>query len=77
MKPEKTFDCVQMKTKIQEQLLREIAELGEEEAGKRRKARRLSDPILSAWLRTKGVTEKGPMEREPRSSVSGSGRRFR
>jgi hypothetical protein len=37
MKGEKAFDCVvEMKTEIQERLLREIGELGEEEARKRR-----------------------------------------
>jgi hypothetical protein len=30
MKPGKEFDCVEMKAQIQERLLREIAELGEE-----------------------------------------------
>ena len=58
MKPGKTFDCVRMKTGIQEQLLREIAELGEEEADKRRKARLLRDPILSPLLRAKSVMLK-------------------
>ncbi len=65
MKPGKTFDCVEMKTSVQEQLLREIAELGEEEAAKRRKARLLRDPILSPLLRPKGVMPKGPIEHEP------------
>ena len=65
MKPGKDFDCVQMKTRIQEQLLREIAELGEEEAGKRRKVRLLRDPILSAFLRTKRDMQKGPIEQTP------------
>jgi len=36
MKREKTFDCVEMKGGIQERLLRESADLGEEEARKRR-----------------------------------------
>jgi hypothetical protein len=65
MKQGKNFDCVQMKARIQEQLLREIAELGEEEAGKRRKARLLRDPILSGLLRTKRVMQKGPIEHTP------------
>ena len=41
MKVEKKFDCVEMKAEIQARLLREVAELGEEEAQKRR-AERLS-----------------------------------
>jgi hypothetical protein len=65
MKPGKNFDCVQMKARIQEQLLREIAELGEEEAGQRRKARLLRDPILSGLLRTKRVMEKEPIDHAP------------
>ena len=32
MKPGKELDCVEMKAEIQERLLREVAELGEEEA---------------------------------------------
>ena len=32
MKQVKEFDCVQMKTEIQERLLREVAELGEDRA---------------------------------------------
>jgi hypothetical protein len=65
MKPRTIFDCVEMKTSIQEQLLREIAELGEEEAAKRRKARVLRDPILSPLLQPKGVMRRRPMEHEP------------
>jgi hypothetical protein len=65
MKLPKHFDCVQMKTEIQERLLLEIAELGEEEAGKRRKMRLLRDPILSALLRTKRDMQKGPIEHTP------------
>ncbi len=65
MKQGKRFDCVQMKIGIQERLLREIAELGEEEARKRRKARLLGDAILGALLRTKNVMEEGPTEHAP------------
>ena len=46
MKQDKKFDCVQMKTEIQERLLREIAELGEEEAARVRRERLIHDPIL-------------------------------
>ena len=52
MKPEKEFDCVEMKTEIQERLLREVAELGEEKARRRRAERLSHDPILGSFLRT-------------------------
>jgi hypothetical protein len=53
MKPGKDFDCVEMKAAIQERLLREVAEFGEEEADKRRAERLSRDPILGSFLRTK------------------------
>ena len=53
MKQAKEFDCVEMKAEIQEQLLREVAELGEEEAQRRRAERLSRDPILGRFLRTK------------------------
>ena len=59
MKPDKKFDCVQMKAEIQERLLREIAELGEEEAARRRCHRLAGDPILGAILQRKTVSS-GP-----------------
>jgi hypothetical protein len=65
MKPEKEFDCVEMKVEIQEQLFREVAEFGEEEAQRRRAERLLQDPILGSFLRTKGVNVKGPAEHTP------------
>ena len=52
MKPGKEFDCVEMKTEIQDRLLREVAELGEEEAERRRAERLVRDPILSRFLGT-------------------------
>ena len=65
MKLGKAFDCVEMKAEIQERLLREVAELGEEEA-KRRRAERLSrDPILGRFLRTKMASGKGSAEQTP------------
>ncbi len=64
MKPEKEFDCVQMKTEIQERLLREAAELGEDEAQRRRAERLGRDPILGAFLR-KIMGGKGSSERTP------------
>ena len=45
MRPEKEFDCVEMKAEIQERLRREVAELGEDEARKRRAERLARDPI--------------------------------
>ena len=65
MKPEKEFDCVEMKTEIQERLLREVAELGEEEAQKRRAERLSHDPILGSFLRTKMANRKEPVEHSP------------
>ena len=53
MKPGKEFDCVEMKAKIQARLLKEVAELGEEEARRRRAERISRDPILGSFLRTK------------------------
>jgi hypothetical protein len=60
MKVEKKFDCVEMKAEIQERLLREVAELGEEEAHRRRAERLARDPILGSFLRTKMATGKDP-----------------
>jgi hypothetical protein len=48
LKQDKQFDCVRMKTEIQERLLREIAELGEEEAARRRRDRLAHDPFLGS-----------------------------
>ncbi len=50
MRKKKDFDCVEMKWKIQQDLLREEQELGREEAKKRRKQRVLDDPILGPFL---------------------------
>ena len=50
MKKKKDFDCVEMKWKIQQELLREERELGREEAHKRRRQRVLDDPILGPFL---------------------------
>jgi hypothetical protein len=61
----KKFDCVEMKAEIQKRLLREVAELGDEEA-QRRWAERLSrDPILGSFLRAKMGSGKGPAEQTP------------
>ena len=65
MKAEKTFDCVEMKTEIQERLLREVAELGEEEASKRRAERLSRDPILGGFLRTKKAIQQEATEHTP------------
>jgi hypothetical protein len=47
-----------MKTEIQQRLLREVAELGEEEAQRRRAERLSRDPILGSFLRTKMANGK-------------------
>jgi hypothetical protein len=60
MKPGKEFDCVEIKAEIQERLLREVAELGEEEAQRRRAERLVRDPILSRFLRMKFADVRGP-----------------
>jgi hypothetical protein len=62
MKPGKEFDCVEMKAEIQERLLREVAELGEEEAQRRRAERLVRDPILSRFLRMKLADVPGSAE---------------
>jgi hypothetical protein len=46
----KEFDCVEMKWRIQQDLLREERELGKEEAKKRRRQRVLNDLILGPFL---------------------------
>jgi hypothetical protein len=53
MKIQKEFDCVEMKADIQARLLLEVAELGEEEARRRREARLAGDSILGGFLRAK------------------------
>ena len=65
MKSKKTFDCVEMKTEVQERLLREVAELGEEEARKRRAERLSRDPILGDLLRRKKAIPQGAREQTP------------
>lgn len=65
MKAVKEFDCVEMKAEIQERLLREIAELGEEEAQRRRADRLSRDPLLGSLLRKKAESGKSSPERTP------------
>ena len=65
MKPEREFDCVGMKTESQAQLLREVAELGEDEAQRRRAERLSRDPILGGFLRTKMAVGKDSVEHTP------------
>jgi hypothetical protein len=65
MKHAKEFDCVEMKAEIQERLLREVAELGDEEARNRRAARLASDPILGGFLRTKMASGRVSTEQTP------------
>lgn len=67
MKQPKDFDCVQMKSDIQQQLLHEIEELGEEEARRRQRKRVMSNPILGPFLRAK--TARAIIdEQKPRAS---------
>ena len=66
MKSAKEFDCVEMKAEIQARLLREVAELGEEEARRRREERLSRDPILGSLLRGKSrAGASGSRENEP------------
>ena len=65
MKLVKEFDCVQMKTEIQERLLHEIAELGEERAAQLRRERLVHDPILSPFLDRKAAGSGPYTERTP------------
>jgi hypothetical protein len=71
MKAGKEFDCVEMKAEIQERLLREVAELGEEEAQKRRAERLSRDPILGSFLRTKRAIGEGFAGHETELSLAG------
>jgi hypothetical protein len=54
-----------MKAEIQERLLREVAELGDEEAQRRRAERLSRDPILGNFLRAKMGSGKGSAEQTP------------
>jgi hypothetical protein len=54
-----------MKTEIQERLLREIADLGEEEAARLRHERLLHDPILSAFFGAKTASSGPHTEQTP------------
>jgi len=65
LKQDKMFDCVQLKAEIQERLLREIAELGEEEAARVRHERLARDPILAAFLERKAANSGPHVERTP------------
>ena len=64
MRKKKDFDCVEMKWKIQQDLLREEQELGREEAKKRRRQRVLDDPILGPFLAK--LTNKRRIDRPER-----------
>jgi hypothetical protein len=65
MRGGKIFDCVEMKAQIQERLLRESTELGEQEARKRRAERLSRDPILGGFLRKKKTVQTGVTEQTP------------
>jgi hypothetical protein len=54
-----------MKTEIQERLLHEIAELGEERAAQLRRERLVHDPILSAFLDRQAAGSGRCTERTP------------
>jgi len=54
-----------MKAEIQKRLLREVAELGEDEAQRRRADACRADPILGNFLRTKIANGKGSAEHTP------------
>jgi hypothetical protein len=54
-----------MKAEIQERLLREIAELGEEVAARLRRERLVHDPILGAFLERKAVSSDPHEQRTP------------
>ena len=58
MKEEKDFDCVQMKSAIQQELLREERELGKEEARRRQWDLVINDPVLGPFVRNR-LPEKG------------------
>ncbi len=65
MKAAKTFDCVEMKAEIQELLLREVAEPGEDEARKWRAKRLARDPILGDFIRAKKAIRQKATEHNP------------
>ncbi|MEI6085122.1 MAG: hypothetical protein WCS70_12580 [Verrucomicrobiota bacterium] len=50
MKKNQTFDCVQMKTELQQQLRQTEAGLTLAERKQRRQAKLLADPVLGAWF---------------------------
>ncbi len=64
MTGEKAFDCVEMKAKIQEELLREEQELGPEEAKRRQWQRALNDPILGPLLAKLTAQDRGRKRQE-------------
>ena len=51
MKREKEFDCVEMKRRIQEQILNRYAGVEPAEARRRQEQEIAGDPILGAFLR--------------------------
>jgi len=53
VKETKTFDCVEMKRRIQEELQAEVATLGEQEARRRQWQSVLDDPLLGPLVRNK------------------------
>ena len=66
MKPAKDFDCVAMKNEIQQRLIRECAELGEEEAHSRREERLRRDPVLGEFLLKKRAAAVAHVDLHPK-----------
>ncbi len=57
MKRTKTFDCVEMKRSIQEQIEKEFAGVPEEEARSIQRERIAADPILAPFLKKVRIVE--------------------
>lgn len=62
---ETNFDCVEMKSIIQRELLQEETELGVEEARRRRKQRVLDNPILGPIFKELSAKVSRKDESEP------------
>ena len=76
MKPEKDFDCVQMKWEIQQRLLDEFRGMNPAEARRIQKQRVSDDPLLGPFLRRVAagslrgdVSGRGPTKRVIRNDA--------
>jgi hypothetical protein len=70
MKREKEIDCIEMKRRIQEQILQRYTGVEPAEARRRQEEEIAGDPILGAFLRK--IQEKGdasPKTRRPASQI--------